>query len=86
MNGRQPDDTAAEIVSLGHSDLTVANNVIAGPVRLGGNGNTYIIESQNHGDTLTFNNAAYAIGNDNDNTNARFLTLRARAISWSTAL
>jgi autotransporter-associated beta strand protein len=69
LNGRNPDITAPILVSVSR------NNTIAGTVELGSGGNTYIIESQTAGDTLTFN-ATNAIGNDNNNTTARYLTLK----------
>ena len=69
INGRNPDITASALVNVSN------NSTIAGPVQLGGNGNTYIIESQTAGNSLTFN-AANAIGNDNANATSRFLTMK----------
>ena len=70
INGRNPDITASALVSVSN------NNTIAGPVQLGSSGNTYIIESQTAGNTLTFNSTANTLVNTNNNNTYRFLYMK----------
>ena len=70
INGRNPDITASALVNVSN------NNTIAGPVQLTSSGNTYVIESQTAGNTLTFNGATNTLVNVNNNNTLRFLYMK----------